>query len=409
VIKRLVPMLVLVLAVIVVTGLVLTACGASGGTTSNTTNEQASGGFDGTITIGAPISMTGSGAMNGAEQKWAYDQAVTDTNAAGGITMNGKKYKVEIKYTDDQSDATQAAAAMEQLIKVDGLKLILSSQTTPINEAAGNVAEKYHVFYAACISWADWIEKDKFSWVSDMFFTPAIAGQVPYDMVKTMPAGEAPKKFGMFTEDNADGQGLAEGVKALAKANGYNYVLTEAMTPGGKDYSSEILKLKQAGVDGVLAFCQASDAITFIKQMKEANYSPKFFFGWKGFWPDQIPQGLGADSDYVGHDGFWSADLGYPGAKELGDKFAASHDGSTSVSIGICYANAHPAAVRDAVFGHTFPATTMGDVTFNANGICVTPGVGNEWINDGTRALIVPQAGSSVPLQWFVPWDQRSQ
>ena len=40
--------------------------------------------------------------------------------------MNGKKYKVELKYADDQSDASQAAAAMEQLIKIDGLKLILS-------------------------------------------------------------------------------------------------------------------------------------------------------------------------------------------------------------------------------------------------------------------------------------------
>ena len=46
--------------------------------------------------------------MNGAEQKWAYDQAVTDTNAAGGITMNGKKYKVELKYADDQSDRSRS-------------------------------------------------------------------------------------------------------------------------------------------------------------------------------------------------------------------------------------------------------------------------------------------------------------
>lgn len=358
--------------------------------------------------------------MNGVEQKWAYDEAVKDKNAAGGILMDGKHYKVEIKYYDDAADMTQVSSVMEQLIKVDGLKLILSSQTTPINQAAAQVAEKYKAFYLAVIAWADWMEKEKYEWVADMFFTPAIAGQVPFDMVATMPESERPQKWGMFTEDNADGQGLAQGVEALCKAAGYKWVLTQAMTPGGKDYSSAILKLKQAGVDGLCAFCQPSDAVTFVKQMKEANYAPKFFFGWKGFWPVEIPKALGPLSDYLGHDAFWSQDIGAPGAKELGDRYAASHDGATSTSIGICYANAQimfqaienagstdPAAVRDAVFGHTFTGTTMGDVTYNENGICVTPGIGNEWLDDGVRTLIVPQGPDSKPLQWFKPWDQR--
>ena len=109
---------------------------------------------------------------------------------------------------------------MEQLIKVDGLKLILSSQTTPVNQAAATVAEKYKVYYQAVISWSDWMEKEKYSWVSNMFFTPAIAAAVPFDMVKTMPANEAPKKCGMFTEDNADGQGLAGGVAGDRQGHG---------------------------------------------------------------------------------------------------------------------------------------------------------------------------------------------
>jgi branched-chain amino acid transport system substrate-binding protein len=419
--KRLALVLSLVLVVGLLTTGILAACGATGSSESSTTDQQATEGFDGgTITIGAVNTTTGGGAMGGAEQKWAYDQAVKDTNDAGGITMNGKKYKVELKYADDQSDPSQAAAAMEQLIKIDGLKLILSSQVTPINMAAATVADKYKAFYMMNISWADWIEKEKYQYVADMFFTPAIAAAVPFDMVETMPKSEWPKKWGMFTEDNADGQGLAGGVEATAKARGLNYVMTQAATPGGKDYSAAILKLKEAGVDGLLAFSAPADAVTFIKQMKEADYSPKFIFGWKGFWPTQIPQALGSDANFVGHDGFWNMDLGYPGAKELGDKYAADHNGDSSVSIGLSYAAAQvmfqaiananstdPTAVRDAVWGQTFTGTTMGDVTFNENGICTTPGVGNEWLNE-KRALIIPTVeGGSVPLEWFVPWDQR--
>ena len=358
--------------------------------------------------------------MMGSEQKWAYDKAVADINAAGGVTMNGKKYKIELKYADDQSDASQAAAAMEQLIKVDGLKLILSTETTPVNQAAATVAEKYKAFYMMTVAWADWIEKDKNQWSADYFFTPAIAAAVPFDMVKTMPKSEVPKKWGMFTEDNADGQGLAGGVEATAKANGYTWAYTAAATPGSKDFSSSILKLKEAGVDALMAFCNPADAITFVKQMKEANYSPKFFFGWKGFWPTEVKDGLGPDVNYLGHDGFWNMDLGYPGAKELGDAFAADHNGATSVSIGLEYAavqmlaeaiaNANstdPAAVRDAVWGQTFTGTVMGDVEYNDNGIAIMQGIGNEWLNE-KRALIVPQVeGGSLPLEWFVPWDER--
>ena len=419
-IKKFLPVLVLVLAAIVVTGLVLTACGASSTGSSNTTNNSATSGFDGgTITIGAVNSTTGPGAMGGAEQKWAYDQAVKDQNAAGGIVMNGKHYKVVLKYADDQSDPSQAAAAMEQLIKVDGLHIILSTQVTPINMAAATVAEKYKALYMMNISWADWIQKANYKYGTDMFFTPAIAAGVPFEMIKEMPKSEWPKKWGMFTENNSDGQGLAQGVAAGAKAMGLDYVMTQAITPGGNDYSSEILKLKNAGVDGLLAFNSPADAVTFLKQMKEANYSPKFFFGWKGYWPSQLPTALGADANYVGHDGFWSEDLGYPGDTQLGQEYAASHNGDSSVSIGLSYAVAQvlfqaiananstdPAAVHAAIAGHTFTGTTMGDVTYNSHAICTIPGVGNEWLSQ-QRKLIVPKKPASVQPQWFVPWNQR--
>ena len=48
-----------------------------------------------------------------------------------------------LKYVDDKSSDTEAAAAMEKLIKTDGIKIVLSSNTTPYNQAAATVAEQY--------------------------------------------------------------------------------------------------------------------------------------------------------------------------------------------------------------------------------------------------------------------------
>ena len=91
--------------------------------------------------------------MNGAEQVWAYDKAVADINAAGGVDVGGQKMELKLKWIDDKSDPTEGAAAVEKLIKVEGTKLILSTQTTPINMAAAIVAEKYQALYQSVITW----------------------------------------------------------------------------------------------------------------------------------------------------------------------------------------------------------------------------------------------------------------
>jgi len=375
--------------------------------------------FDGTITVGALGSLTGAGAMGGAEAVWAYNQAVKDINAAGGINLGGKHMKLELKWVDDQSDSAQGAAALEKLIKVDGTKIILSTQVTPINLAACTVAEKYQAFYQMVVAWRDVIQGQHLKWVSDFFFTPAEVAEVPFNMVELQPQADRPTKWAIFTEDDADGQALGGGVKAVMKAHGLTPTLYETYTPGSKDYSSSILKMKNAGIDAIVTLISPADGITFTKQMKEQAFSPKFMMGWKGFWPTQYMQGLGADSNYVCYDAFWSEDLNNPGAKALGEAYKADNKGVDSVSIGLFYANVQilakaienagstdPGAVRDAVFGHTFAGTVMGDVTYAADGTAKVVPMGNQWI-DGKRVIIFPKANATGDMKWFVAWDKR--
>ena len=61
---------------------------------------------------------------------------------------------------------------------VTSTSTLRSTETTPVNEAAATVADKYKAFYMMTVAWADWIEKDKYQWVADYFFTPAIAAGV---------------------------------------------------------------------------------------------------------------------------------------------------------------------------------------------------------------------------------------
>ncbi|MFJ9893538.1 ABC transporter substrate-binding protein [Streptomyces sp. NPDC091280] len=73
-----------------------------------------------TITLGAILSLSGTFSTLGPPQKTAMEMGTTAVNAAGGVTVGGKKYKVKVKVIDDKSDVGLAGvAAYRQLAVVD--------------------------------------------------------------------------------------------------------------------------------------------------------------------------------------------------------------------------------------------------------------------------------------------------
>jgi branched-chain amino acid transport system substrate-binding protein len=375
--------------------------------------------FDGQIEIGGICSLTGVAAMGGAELQWAEERAVSDINAKGGVAVGGKKMQLKLTLLDDKSDPNGAAAAMEQLIKVKGLKLILGSTPSPLNMAALQVAEKYDVLFHTTTIFNEWIRAENFQWVTDLFFPATQVSDVPFGMVGTMPKTEQPTRWAVLTEDNADGQAIAGGVKASAEHRSAELVVSDTFTPGTNDFSSVILRLKQAQIDALVCYISPADGITFAKQMKEQNFAPRFVTGWKGFWPTEFMKGLGSDSDYFCHDGFWSEDFPYPGANELGEAYKDAHDGIDSVSIGLPYASIQvlakaieragtvdPGAVRKQIVNGKFDGTVLGDLQYDAKGVADIASIGLQW-KDGKRVVIYPESLATGKLEWFVPWGER--
>ena len=412
----------------------LSACGTEDTTTTaggGATTTVAGGEAGEDLVVGVINSITGSNALTGAEQKWAQEKAAADQNAKGGVKLaDGKMHKIVLKFVDDKSSDTEAAAAMEKLIKSDGLKIVLSSNTTPYNQAAATVAEQYQAYYHICSSWTDEASPDgsfpgfiggmDLKWSTDMFESAADSGLVAIGGAQALAPADAPKIFAVMTENNPDGVGFGDATKAGLEAAGFTVASYEKFVEGNKDFSSIILKFKQANVDGVVTLISPADGITFVKQMKEQNWSPKYLFGYKGFWPVDFYSGLGADADYICYDGFWSETLPYPYAKELGEAFTADHPGATSNSIGLYYAAVQtlaaaieragvfePGPVRDQVFNGSFPGTVMGDIQYNDQGIADIPFLAFQWAAGGKRVVLYPTEVATGKAVTFVPWNQR--
>src|SRR6266571_9288462 len=80
---------------------------------------------DRVVRFGASLSLTGSLSDNGRLVKDGYDFYAKHINQQfGGIEMAGAKYRVEIKYHDDQSNPTTATRLVEKLITEDDIKFI---------------------------------------------------------------------------------------------------------------------------------------------------------------------------------------------------------------------------------------------------------------------------------------------
>jgi len=363
------------------------------------------------IRVGAINSITGLNAMTGAECRWAYEQAVADTNEKGGVYVKdlGKKLPIKLIFADDKSTADQAAAAMERLIKVDKIDLAISTNITPLNIAAGTVCEKYKVYFQITCSWLDFIEKENFKWVSDLFTSAPEAARTPFIIWEEQLSKEQrPKRPALMMEDNQDGQGFGMGFKGFAEEYGYKFAVDEPYAPGSKDFSSHILKWKATKADALLWLGSPTDGITLLRQIKEQGLVLPYIHGWKGFWPTEFLEGMGKEGvNYIIHDGFWTEKFPVPGAKELQERFIKQFK-KDSVSIGLYYANPQilamaiekagsfeSAKVRDAVFGGEFKDTMMGDVKYNEKGLCFKPLIAMQWWN-GDRMPIYP----ALPSVW---------
>lgn len=372
------------------------------------------------ILIGANVPLSGGLSGVGQEQKWAYQTAVDDINAKGGVFVKSlnKKLPVRLIVADDESDPGKASAAVERLIKVKKVDFLLGGFGAALGVIPGCIAAEKHrrLYVTSMCVFPPWHEQ-KFKYSTLMFWELPQACSTPYVIWNSLPEAQRPKKPALIMEDTFDGRAIGGAFKDQAAKHGYKFALDVSAPVGSKDYSSQIIKAKTLGVDAVIIFGSDADCGTFLRQMKENNFSVPYLHGLRGFLSGEFYQVMGKDSDYILSDGHWSMDYPFAGAKELGERFHKKFD-KYSVTVGplyalgqVLFASIEKAGVldslkvREAMLAGEFD-TVMGKIKYNQHGFASYPCPVFQWWQ-GRQHTVYPFELTKYKLKLAPPWDKR--
>src|SRR5215470_2494114 len=149
------------------------------------------------IKIGAVVPVTGRYGAGGAQVRAGYEIAVEHINAAGGVTVGGRKMPLELLLLDDESDATKTVARLETLA-AQGVVAYLGGFGSDLHAAAAAVAEKNKTPYLGVAFALYKVHQQGFRYLFSPFWKSPDLVKSAFDMIDTL--SPKPSKVGIFTE-----------------------------------------------------------------------------------------------------------------------------------------------------------------------------------------------------------------
>jgi branched-chain amino acid transport system substrate-binding protein len=220
---------------------------------------------DDVVRFGAPLPLTGPLAPEGIKQQQGYDLWAEQANKSGGISIGGKKYKVEIVYADYQSNTPRAVQTTEQMITQDNINFLFGAFGSGAAKAASTVSEKYKVPTIAAAASSSQVYDQGYKYLFGTF-TPNDTLTTPLtQMIKS----QAPdvKKVAILARNDLFPLAIAQEMEKSAKANGFEVVYFEKYAIGTLDHSATLSQMKSLAPQWIFVTGYINDLLLVRKQM----------------------------------------------------------------------------------------------------------------------------------------------
>jgi branched-chain amino acid transport system substrate-binding protein len=217
------------------------------------------------IRFGAPLPLTGPLAPEGIKQQQGYDLWAEQANKAGGISVGGKKYKVEIVYADYQSNTPRAVQTTEQMITQDNVNFLFGAFGSGAAKAASTVSEKYKVPTIAAAASSSQVYDQGYKYLFGTF-TPNDTLTTPLTQIIKSKAPDV-KKVAILARNDLFPLAIAQEMEKSAKANGLDVVYFEKYAIGTLDHSAALSQIKSLSPQWIFVTGYINDLLLVRKQM----------------------------------------------------------------------------------------------------------------------------------------------
>jgi branched-chain amino acid transport system substrate-binding protein len=221
-----------------------------------------------TIKIGINAPITGDIPKVGEGTKFAAQMWLEDINAAGGIQVGDKKYKVELIIEDNESKAESAVKANTKLITEDEVLAIVGPQSSKQAVPAGGKANELGTPMISPWSTNPNTTKGRPFVFRGCFLDP-FQGPVVANFVK--------KQFGatkaavLYDVASDYPKGLAESCKEAWEKIG-EVVAFESFQTKDPDFSSQLTKIKNSGAEVLFTPQYYNEVALIVKQAHQLGF-----------------------------------------------------------------------------------------------------------------------------------------
>lgn len=212
--------------------------------------------------------MTGDNPLNGERTNQGVQLAVDLYNEAGGI--NGKQIELEI--VDDQTLQDVAVTAANKLIG-DGVLGIIGPHRSTNALAVEAVIKQAGVATITGGTSPSISELD-----NDYLFRCRASDSIIAAAAVTYAEEIGCKKLGMLFNNDDYGTGAESVVSAYCEENGIEY-LAEGHNTGDKDFTAQIMKMKDAGVNTVVIWTHDAELAIHARQIYELGLKANVIAG----------------------------------------------------------------------------------------------------------------------------------
>ncbi|MBF0562491.1 MAG: branched-chain amino acid ABC transporter substrate-binding protein [Alphaproteobacteria bacterium] len=215
------------------------------------------------VTIATVGPVTGSEAAIGEQMRHGAEAAVGDLNARGGVL--GQKIIMEMG--DDACDAKQAVALANKLAQ-EKVALVAGHFCSSASIPASAVYHEENILQITPGSTNPKLTEQGFENVFRVCGRDDQQGLVDGNYIVSHFKG---KNVAIVHDKQTYSRGLADVVQQTLHAGGVKEALYETITPGEKDYSVLVTKLKAANIDLLFFGGYKTEAGLIARQMREQN------------------------------------------------------------------------------------------------------------------------------------------